>query len=111
MVNSESNILDEFSSTGLISFRSFFDCLEKKFDEALQRVLIHMIDDAERDAKEIEHSALSGDGTIDLSLSVDIDFSCLSDLRLLPDRNGSCLGLLEIVDQLFVVEDSCWVSF
>jgi hypothetical protein len=42
-----------------------------------------MIDDAERDAKEIEHSTLSSDGTIDLSLRVDVDFSCLSDLRLL----------------------------
>lgn len=80
LVNSESNVLNELGRTCFISFWGLFDSLEEEFNEALQRVLIHMIDDAEGDTKEVEHSTFSSDRTIDFSLSIDIDFCKFSDL-------------------------------
>ena len=70
-----------------------------------------MIDDAERNAEEIQHSAFSCNRTVALTLCVDVDLSSLGDFRLLSDRNGSGLGLLEVVDEFLVVKDGSGVSF
>ena len=47
LVDSKSDILNKFSCSGLISLRCFFDSLEEKFDKAFQRVLVHVINNAE----------------------------------------------------------------
>ena len=105
LVNGEPNVFDELSSSGLISFLSLLNGFEEELDETLQRVLIHVINDAQRNAQEIEHGSFSCHWTIQFSLSVNINFSDLGNLTLFSNGNGSCLRLLEIVDQLFIFED------
>lgn len=48
LINCISDIIYKFLSSSFIFFLSSFNGFEEKFNEALKRILIHMINDAER---------------------------------------------------------------
>ncbi len=80
LIDCISDVIDKFLNSGLIFFLGPLNGLEEELNEALKRVLIHVINDAERNTQEIQHSTFSSDRTIDFSLSIDIDFCKFSDL-------------------------------
>jgi hypothetical protein len=49
LIDGDSDHLDQFSDTGLISFVSLVDGFEEESDESFKRVLIHVVNDAKRD--------------------------------------------------------------
>ena len=53
LVNCESNVFDQSGCSGLIAFHCLFYSFEEEFDKAFQRVLVHVVDDAEGNAQEI----------------------------------------------------------
>jgi hypothetical protein len=53
LIDSKPDIFDEFKGAGFIFFLSLFDGFEEEFDEALQGVLIHVINDAQGYTQEI----------------------------------------------------------
>jgi len=110
LVDGISDVLNKFSSSGFVPFFGSLNSLEVELDEAFQRVLIHVLDDAQRDTQEIEHGTFSSDGSIDLSLGVDIDFSLFGDLTLLFDTDGGGLGLVQVGDQIGVVQNGLRVG-
>jgi len=110
LVDGISDVLNKFSSSGFVPFFGSLNSLEVELDEAFQRVLIHVLDDAQRDTQEIEHGTFSSDGPIDLSLGVDIDFSLFGDLTLLFDTDGGGLGLVQVGDQIGVVQNGLRVG-
>lgn len=50
LIDSKPNVFYKFRNSCFVFFSSLFNSFEEKFDKAFQRVLIHMIDDAKRDA-------------------------------------------------------------
>jgi len=110
LVDGISDVLNKFSSSGFVPFFGSLNSLEVELDEAFQRVLIHVLDDAQRDTQEIEHGTFSSDGPIYLSLGVDIDFSLFGDLTLLFDTDGGGLGLVQVGDQIGVVQNGLRVG-
>ena len=53
LVNGVSDVLDELGHSSFIFFLSLFDGLEEELDETFQRVLIHVINDAQGNTQEI----------------------------------------------------------
>ena len=53
LIDSESDIFYQLASSSFIFFLSFLNSLEEELDKAFQRVLVHVIDDAERNTQEI----------------------------------------------------------
>ena len=100
-----SYIFDELQNSGFIFFSGSLDGLEEEFDEWFKRVLIHVVDNAERNAQEVQHSTFSSDRPIQLSLGVDNYFCLFSLLWLLLNGNCSSFGLLQVRNELFVIED------
>ena len=47
LIDCVSDVIDKFLHSSFIFFLSSFDGLEEELNEALQRVLIHVINDAE----------------------------------------------------------------
>jgi len=86
------------------------DGLEEEGGEGLKRVLVHMINDGQRDEHEVEHGTFGGDASVHLSQRVDVRLSHLGEILLLFDLSRGLLGLLQLVDQLGVLEDRSWVG-
>lgn len=110
LVDSKSNIFNKFCCSGLISLRCFFNSFEEKFDKALQRVLIHMINNTQWNTQEVQHSTLSCNRSINLSLSVNIYLSNFSNFWLFSNRDSCSFCFFKIVNQFLVLKDSWWIS-
>lgn len=78
LINCISDVIDKFLNSGLILFLGPLNGLEEELNEALKRVLIHVVNDAERNTQEIQHSTFSSDRPIDFSLGVNVDLSLFS---------------------------------
>lgn len=76
LINRISDVINQFLHTGLIFLLSSLYGLEEELNEGFQRVLIHMINNAQRNTQEVQHGTLGGHRTIDLSLGIDVYF-CL----------------------------------
>ena len=76
LIDSKPDILNKFQYSGFVPFGCLLNGFEEEFNKAFQRVLIHVIYDAERNAQEIQHGAFCCHWPIDLSLGVDVDLSC-----------------------------------
>ncbi len=69
-----------------------------------------MVYDAELNEQEVEHSAFSGDASVDFSEEVDLDF-CFFGFGLLSlDLSGGLLRYFQGFNQFFVLEDSSRIS-
>lgn len=69
-----------------------------------------MVNDAELNEQEVEHSTFSGDTSVDFSEEVDLDF-CFFGFGLLSlDLSGSFLGYFQGFNQFFVLQNSSRIS-
>ena len=66
--------------------------LPEEVDEGIQGVLVHVVDDVQLDDKEIEHSSLGCDHSVEFPLRVDFHFCLLRLLSLDFDVIGCLLG-------------------
>lgn len=110
MINGVSDVENEEIDPGLILFYRSLDSLEEELNETFEGILIHMINDAEGNAQEIEHSTLGSDRPVDLSLCVDIHLGNFGNFRLLLNLVGSGFCLLQVVNEFLIVQDSCWIG-
>lgn len=111
LINCISDVLNQKSSSCFIFFNSSLDSFEEELNEAFKRILIHMINDAKRNTQEIKHSALSSNWTIDLSLSVNINFSNFCNFWLFLNFICCSFSFLQVINKLFVIQNCCWISF
>ena len=78
--------------------------------ERFKRVLIHVVNNAELDEQEIEHSSLSGNSSVDFSQLINLDLSFLCDGLLLLNLCGSLLGDLKGLNKSSVLEDGSGIG-
>mmetsp|Transcript_20840 Transcript_20840/g.49406 ORF Transcript_20840/g.49406 Transcript_20840/m.49406 type:complete len:523 (-) Transcript_20840:4973-6541(-) len=89
----------------VISWLGSINGLVQEIHEGVQRVLIHVLNEAQLDDQEEEHGSLSRNGTVQLSGSVDLNLRLLGLLHLQGNLLGRGLGLLQALNQGDVVQN------
>lgn len=87
------------------------DWFKEECNEWFERVLVHVIHNAQRDNQEVKHRTFSSDDSIVLTLHVDFSFRDLRFLLLFCDFNRGFLCLVKILNELCVIEDGSRVCF
>mmetsp|Transcript_20735 Transcript_20735/g.31878 ORF Transcript_20735/g.31878 Transcript_20735/m.31878 type:complete len:312 (-) Transcript_20735:10389-11324(-) len=108
LVDGHTNHLSEGQYAPLFVFvelLGLLNGLEEEGGERLQRVLVHVVHDAELDQQEVQHGTFGSDAAVHFSQGVNHDLSFLGDLLLLLDFGRGLLSHLEGLDQGFVLQD------
>lgn len=112
LIDGHSDDFPQSEDSRLLLFESFglVDSLEEEGGERLERVLVHVVNNAEFDEHEIEHGTLGSHSSVDLSGKVDL-LLCLdgNDLLLL-DLGGGLLGDLERLNERGVLQNRFWIG-
>ena len=112
LVDRHPDHLSQGEDSGLLVLEllRLLDGLEEEGGEGLEGILIHMINDGERNKHEVKHSTLGCDTSVHFSQCVDVRLSHFCKLLLLFDLSRSLLSLFQLVDQLRVLKDRCRIS-
>jgi hypothetical protein len=108
--NSDAGSKVEHALIVVIVQLSVVDGLEEEGLERLKRVLVHVVNNAELDEHEIEHCALGGNSSVDLSGKVDLLLSLDGHELLLLDLGRGLLGDLERLDEGSVLQNGVWIG-